>query len=131
MLVALALWAGACLGRSLPLPPPAQIVQTITECPRSQCPDGGVILRLNGTALAGAFVVAEDTSVPMDPMGGQLLVGSATADRSTGAWGITLTPRTDSTGAVRAVQRGHVIRVFQVNDAGEASLAVYVTVMMR
>lgn len=117
-----------CLGRSFPIPPPQNVVQSVTECPPAQCPGGGVILRLSGVATAGAQVFAQDVSGPADPTGQILPAGSARVT-SEGAWQLTLGPQLDSMGVVRAVQRGHLIDLFQVNDRGEASNTV--TVLVR
>ncbi len=123
------LWAGGgCLGRSVPIPPPEAVIQAVTECPPARCPEGGVIVRLGGRAIENAQVFAQDVSGPTDPTGQVLPSGSARA-RADGRWEITLGPQTDGMGVVRAVQRGHLIEVFQVNDAGEASNTV--TLLVR
>lgn len=122
----LAVAGGGCITRSLPLPPPGQITQAVTECPITDCPGGGVIVRLNGQALSGATVIAEDEDAMLDPSG-MLLAGAARAS-ATGTWQIILGPQRGSTGVVRAVQRGHTINIFQVNDAGEASSTASITV---
>jgi hypothetical protein len=124
----LVVMGAGCLGRSFPIPPPQNVVQSVTECPPAQCPEGGVILRLSGVALENALVFAQDVSGPVDPTGQILPAGSARATAA-GQWQITLGPQRDATGAVRAVQRGHLVDVFQVNDRGEASNTV--TVLVR
>lgn len=110
----------ACLGRSVPIPPPEAVVQSVMECPPARCPDGGLIVRVGGRALEHALVFAQDVSGPMDPSGQIFPAGSARAGAD-GRFEITLGPQLDSMGVVRAVQRGHLIDVFQVNDSGEVS----------
>lgn len=124
--LALAVAVGGCITRSLPLPPPGQITQAVTECPSTECPDGGVVVRLNGQGLTGATVIAEDEDATLDPSG-MLLAGAARVS-ATGTWQIILGPQRGSTGAIRAVQRGHTINIFQVNETGDASSTVSVTV---
>ncbi len=115
-----------CITRSLPLPPPSQIVQSVLPCAPGQCPDGGVVVRITGTALPNARVVAEVLDVPMDPSGE--LLGAQTRATASGQWQLTINPAPDSRGVVRAARRGSTISIFQVNDMGEASLSVNVVV---
>lgn len=111
---------GGCLGRSLPLPPPSATIQSVTNCPVIDCPMGGVIVTIGGSdAKAGATVVAIDVSIPPTDTGMQL--GYTAFASPAGDWQITFVPRQLSPGNVAAVQRGHVIRVFQVTPEGEAS----------
>jgi hypothetical protein len=89
---------------------------------------GGVILTIGGmNASANARLFAEDRDVPPEVMGGELLGGSARATEA-GTWSITIEPQRDRTGAVRAVQRGHRIEVFQATDLGETSSPTEVVV---
>lgn len=118
---------GGCLTRSLPLPPPSATVQSVMACPPLDCPMGGVIVTVGGSnAQPGATVIAYDDSIPPTDAGEQL-GGNARATAS-GVWQITIVPRRFSTGTVAAVQRGHVIRVFQATAEGEASQSVYIEV---
>jgi hypothetical protein len=115
---------GGCLTRSLPLPPPSATIQSVTSCPVLDCPSGGVIVTIGGDdAHPGATVIAYDDSIPA-PESGERLGGNAIA-QPTGHWSITIYPRQLSPGVVAAVQRGHVIRVFQATTDGEASQSVY------
>lgn len=116
-----------CLTRSLPLPPPSATIQSVTSCPVLDCPMGGVIVTIGGNdAHPGATVIAYDDSIPPTSTGEQL-GGNARASDA-GRWAITITPRQLSPGVVSAVQRGHVIRVFQATADGEASQSIYVEV---
>lgn len=117
-----------CLGRSVPIPPPEAVVQSVLECPPTRCPEGGLVVQLGGRALENAQVFAQDVSNPMDDSGQILPVGSARA-RADGRWEITLGPQLDAMGRVRAVQRGHRIEVFQITSQGEVSNTV--TLLVR
>lgn len=125
LLVALPL-VGGCLGRAIPVPPPSATIQSVTQCPMLDCPGGGLVVTLAGTANARALVTAIDEEAPRGP-DGEYLSGVAMAN-DLGRWSITLAPRQFTPGTVSAVQRGHTIRVFQVTADGEASSSFYVTV---
>ncbi len=125
LLVALPL-LGGCLGRALPVPPPTATIQSITQCPMLDCPEGGLVVTLTGTANARALVTALDEEAPRGP-DGEYLSGVAMANEL-GRWSITLAPRQFTPGTVSAVQPGHSIRVFQVTADGDASSSFYVSV---
>lgn len=115
-----------CLTRSLPVPPPSAVVQAITACEASVCPSGGVTVTLGGTAIAGALVIVEDTSLASVGPRGEALVAGARV-QGDGTWRAVLAPVRDGAG-VRAVQRGDVLNVYQVTPDGEASQSTFVQV---
>ncbi len=103
-----------CLGRSLPIPPPTAAVQAVTDCPREQCPNGGVIVTVSGSAFPNATVIVEDTNPALAGERGELLAAVARA-REDGEWSVTLFPLRDPvTMVVRAVRRGDVLSVWQI-----------------
>jgi len=116
-----------CLGRSLPLPPPSVTAQAVTACDPGQCPDGGVVVTLEGTSLAGATIVVEDTNPAAAGDQGELLAVVARASEA-GVWRAVLGPVRDVGGRLRAPRRGDVLSVWQVALGGDASGVVYVTV---
>jgi hypothetical protein len=129
----LAFGAASCLGRALPIPPPGVNPPGVEDCDASECPNGGVRVTLTGTAQAGAVVIAEDTNPGSQGARGELLAAAARATER-GDWRLVLAPQRDTaSGSVRAVQRGDVLRVYQVTmgEAGGISLAVDVTVPRR
>ncbi len=59
---ALAVVAGGCMWRGLPIPPPtADRVQADT-CAPPLCPNGGVVVTIVGQATPGSLIVAENTT---------------------------------------------------------------------
>lgn len=127
MLLGLGCLAG-CLGRALPVPPPGFSPPEVSNCPQEQCPNGGVVVSMRGTATPGALVIAEDTNPGTMGTNGELL---ATAARVTerGDWRLVLGPQRDpSTGGVRAVQRGDVLSLYQVVSGTEDGVSAPVMV---
>lgn len=122
-----------CLGRSLPIPPPGVTASAITDCPSTQCPAGGVIVALTGTAAAGAQVIVEDTNPNAHSMNGDVVGGIARAT-AMGTWRIVVDPvRDPATGVILAVQRGDSLNVYQVTPAPdiETSNSVYVDIPLH
>ncbi|MBI5515270.1 MAG: hypothetical protein HY909_15945 [Deltaproteobacteria bacterium] len=131
--VLVAAWVTSCLGRALPIPPPGVNPPEVEGCDPAECPNGGVRVSLTGTAQPGAVVVAEDTNPGSQGARGELLAGAARASER-GDWRLVLGPQRDTAGgSVRAVQRGDVLRVYQVTlgESGGISLSVDVTVPRR
>ncbi len=133
LLLLLGGYVGGCLGRSLPIPPPGVSASEVTVCPATQCPSGGVIVTLSGTAAGGAQVIVEDTSPSARTADGDVVGGVARAT-TLGTWRIVVGPLRDPvTGVVLAVQRGDSLNVYQVTPApdGETSSSHYVDVPLH
>lgn len=115
LVVAVACCATAgCLQRTLPLPPPSVTAQFFTACAPTECPQGGVIVTLEGTALPNATVLLEDTAPhAMVATGETLLVG--TAANSAGAWRLVMGPiPVRGTATVLAPRVGDSLSVYQI-----------------
>ena len=115
-----------CLTRSLPVPPPSAVVQSVTVCEPAQCPNGGVTVTVVGTAMANAMVLVEDTNPAALGAAGEALVGGARA-LSDGSFRVVLAPVRDGD-TVRAVQRGDVLNIYQITPMGEPSQSLFLQV---
>lgn len=106
--------ASGCTQRSLPLPPPSISAQVVTECPPAECPQGGLIVTLEGMALPRAQVIVDDTALHASAPTGEALSVLTEADFE-GAWRAVLGPvRVRGTGAVLAPRVGDALNVFQI-----------------
>ena len=116
--------ASGCIQRSLPLPPPSVSGITVAECPLIECPQGGVIVTLDGLALPDAQVIVEDIAPHASaPTGESLLVG--TSANAAGVWRVVLGPvRVRGTMTVLAPRVGDTISLFQIqaSPTNEVSL---------
>lgn len=122
--------ASGCLQRSLPLPPPSITAQGVTVCPPDECPQGGLIVTLEGLALPGAQVVVDDTAAHASATTGEALtvVTEATA---AGLWRAVLGPvRVRGSATVLAPRVGDALSVFQISapPANEVSSPLTVVV---
>lgn len=118
-----------CTGRTLPLPPPSVSAVTIAACPPAECPAGGVIVELSGTALPESLVLLQDTNPRASaPTGESLFVGT-TADAS-GLWRLVMGPvRVRATATVLAPQVGDALSLFQISPPdNEVSSSRIITV---
>ena len=106
--------ASGCLQRSLPLPPPSLTAQAVTACAPAECPQGGVIVTLEGLALPRAEVIVQDTAPHATaPTGETLFVGTLASE--TGAWRVVLGPvPVRGTATVLAARVGDALTVFQI-----------------
>ena len=107
--------ASGCLQRSLPLPPPSVTAQASTVCPPTECPQGGVIVTLEGTAQPNADVIVQDTAPHATaPTGETLFVG--TAANAAGAWRLVLGPMpVRGSATVLAPRVGDALTLFQID----------------
>nr|MBK7064977.1 hypothetical protein [Deltaproteobacteria bacterium] len=106
--------ATGCLQRSLPLPPPSISGVTVTGCDPAECPQGGVIVTLEGSSLPGAQVIVDDTALHATaPTGESLTV--VTDASSAGLWRAVVGPvRVRGTMTVLAPRVGDTLNVFQI-----------------
>ena len=116
--------ASGCIQRSLPLPPPSVSGVTVGQCPLIECPQGGVIVTLEGLALPNAEVIVEDLEPHASaPTGESLLVG--TTANAAGAWRVVLGPvRVRGNMTVLAPRVGDTLSLFQIqaSPTNEVSL---------
>jgi hypothetical protein len=126
----LAAMVSGCLQRSLPLPPPSISAQVVTECSPNECPQGGLIVVLEGLALPGARVAVDDTAMHANPLSGERLSVLTDADAA-GAWRAVVGPvRVRGTMTVLAPRVGDALSVFQISTpANEVSSPVTVVVV--
>lgn len=118
-----------CTTRGLPLPPPSVTAEAITACPPAECPSGGVIVELSGTALPESVVLLQDTNPRASaPTGESLFVGT-TADTN-GLWRLVMGPvRVRATSTVLAPQVGDALSLFQISPPdNEVSSSRIITV---
>ena len=116
---------GGCTQRSLPLPPPSITAQAIVACPASECPDGGLIVTLQGLGLPNSLVVLQDTAAHASAPTGETLTVATEADTA-GAWRAVVGPvRVRSTASVLAPRVGDEISVFQITPpSSEVSMTL-------
>jgi hypothetical protein len=111
---ALVVGTAGCLQRSLPLPPPSVTAQSVVACPPAECPGGGVIVTLEGSAQPRAEVLLQDTAAHATaPTGESLFVGTTATE--TGAWRLVLGPvRVRGPMTVLAPRTGDALNLFQI-----------------
>ncbi len=122
--------ASGCIQRTLPLPPPSISAITVTACAPTECPQGGLIVTLEGSALPGAQVIVDDTALHASAPTGETLTVVTDAS-STGAWRAVMGPvRVRGTMTVLAPRMGDALNVFQIQAApsNEVSSSLTVTV---
>jgi hypothetical protein len=111
----LAALGSGCLQRSLPLPPPSISAQVVTECSPNECPQGGLIVVLEGLGLPGARVLVDDTAAHASASTGETLTVQTDADAA-GAWRAVVGPvRVRGSMNVLAPRAGDVLSVFQIS----------------
>lgn len=117
---------GGCLGRSLPVPPPAVSAVRVEPCEAAQCPDGGVVVTVEGSAQANALVILEDTNRALPD--GQFLGAVTRAATATGAFRLVVLPQRVAGGRVVAVQPGDALALYQVTTGTDGELSNTLTI---
>ncbi len=106
--------ASGCLQRSLPLPPPSISGVTVTGCDPTECPQGGVIVTLEGGSQPGAQVIVDDTAPHATAPTRESLTVVTDASPA-GLWRAVLRPvRVRGTTTVLAPRVGDTLNVFQI-----------------
>lgn len=115
-----------CLTRSLPVPPPSAVVQAVTACEPTTCPNGGVSVIIAGTAVPSALVIVENTNpAALGPRGEALVAGARALPD--GSFRVLLAPQRDGD-SVRAPQRGDTLNVYQLTPSGEPSQSLFLQI---
>ncbi len=127
----LLLAASGCLQRSLPLPPPSISGITVTTCEPTECPQGGVIVTLEGNdALPGAQVIVDDTAAHASAPTGETLTVVTNASAA-GLWRAVVGPvRVRGTATVLAARVGDSLNVYQIASTPSAELSLSRTVIV-
>jgi hypothetical protein len=131
LLIALVVAATGCLQRSLPLPPPSISGITVTTCDPVECPQGGLIVQLEGVALPNAQVIVDDTAAHASAPTGETL-SVVTEAGASGAWRAVLGPvRVRGTATVLAARAGDELTVYQLVPTPTVEVSLPRTVLVE